>query len=250
MTEPLSSKKAVRLRGRSFLALALSPELPFSEWLAGLDDLARRSTGFFLGRPIILDVAGLKVSRDELASLVEELTRRNVRIMGIEGALPSQLGPGMPPEMRGGRPAGEIEVPEGEEAAAAPSPAGAKAAEAPRAVTVAAVPQSHSLIIEESVRSGQSIIFPEGDVTVLGSVASGAEIIAGGSIHVYGALRGRVLAGSAGNPNARIFCRKLEAELMAIDGLYKTAEDIQPDLVGKPIQAWLEGDALMAASLA
>ena len=106
MTEPLSSKKAVRLRGRSFLALALSPELPFSEWLAGLDDLARRSTGFFLGRPIILDVAGLKVSRDELASLVEELTRRNVRIMGIEGALPSQLGPGMPPEMRGGRPAG------------------------------------------------------------------------------------------------------------------------------------------------
>ncbi len=252
MTEPLSPKKAVRLRGRSFLALALSPELPFSEWLAGLDDLARRSTGFFLGRPIILDVAGLKVGRDELSWLVEELTKRNVRIMGIEGALPSQLGPGMPPEMRGGRAAGDIEVPEGEEASAsaAPSPVGAKAAGAPPAVTVSGVPQAHSLIIEESVRSGQSIIFPEGDVTVLGSVASGAEIIAGGSIHVYGALRGRVLAGSAGNPNARIFCRKLEAELMAIDGLYKTAEDIQPDLVGKPIQAWLEGDALMAASLA
>ena len=109
--------------------------------------------------------------------------------------------------------------------------------------------QPYSLIIEEPVRSGQSIVFPEGDVTVLGSVASGAEIIAGGSIHVYGTLRGRVLAGSAGNPNARIFCRKLEAELIAIDGLYKTAEDMEPNLVGKPVQAWLEGDALMAASL-
>lgn len=250
MTETLSSKKAVRLRGRSFLALVLSPEQPFSEWLHGLDDLARRSTGFFLNRPIVLDVAGLKVTREELSSLVEELTRRNVRIMGIEGALPSLLGPGMPPEMRGGRPAGDIELPEEEVAAPASAKAAPAAPAAPPPLQVSAVGQTHSLIIEESVRSGQQIVFPEGDVTVIGSVASGAEIIAGGSIHVYGAVRGRVLAGSAGNPQARIFCRKLEAELIAIDGLYKTAEDLQSDLIGKPVQAWLEGDALMAASLA
>jgi len=71
------------------------------------------------------------------------------------------------------------------------------------------------------VRSGQSVIFPEGDVTVLGSVGSGAEIVAGGSIHIYGTLRGRAMAGVNGNPAARIYCQKIEAELLAIDGYYR-----------------------------
>ena len=80
-----------------------------------------------------------------------------------------------------------------------------------------AKPKSNSLLLESPVRSGQSI-FSEGDVTVLGSVASGAEIVAGGSIHVYGALRGRAMAGSNGNATSRIFCQKIEAELLAING--------------------------------
>ena len=80
---------------------------------------------------------------------------------------------------------------------------------------------------------------------VIGAVGSGAEIVAGGSIHVYGALRGRAIAGSTGNPQARIFCGKLEAELLAIDGLYKTAEEIDPSLWGRPAQARLEGDAML-----
>ena len=80
-----------------------------------------------------------------------------------------------------------------------------------------AKPKPASLLLESPVRSGQSI-FSEGDVTVLGSVGSGAEIVAGGSIHVYGALRGRAMAGFNGNAAARIFCQKIEAELLAIDG--------------------------------
>ncbi|RYE82822.1 MAG: septum formation inhibitor MinC, partial [Hyphomicrobiales bacterium] len=63
-------------------------------------------------------------------------------------------------------------------------------------------------------------------------------------------MRGRALAGSAGQAGARIFCRKLQAELIAIDGLYKTAEDIEPGLVGQSIQAWLDGDELKTAVLA
>ncbi len=102
-----------------------------------------------------------------------------------------------------------------------------------------------SLLIDSPVRSGQSIIFPEGDVTVVGSVASGAEIVAGGSIHVYGTLRGRAIAGTMGNGRARIFCRKLEAELLAIDGLYQTAEDMDAQLRGRPSRSWLDGDAIM-----
>ena len=106
-----------------------------------------------------------------------------------------------------------------------------------------------SLLIETPVRSGQSIIFPDGDVTVLGSVGSGAEIVAGGSIHVYGTLRGRVMAGTNGNTAARIFCHRIDAELLAIDGFYKTAEDIDPGLRTRPAQAWLESGNLMVAAL-
>jgi len=92
-------------------------------------------------------------------------------------------------------------------------------------------------------------VFPAGDVTVLGSVASGAEIVAGGSIHVYGILRGRALAGSTGNPRARIFCNEIEAELLATDGFYRTAEDLEPSLRSRPIQAWLQDNVMFIAPL-
>ena len=107
-----------------------------------------------------------------------------------------------------------------------------------------------SIIVTQPVRSGQSLVFLEGDVTIVGSVASGAEIVAGGSIHVYGTLRGRAMAGTMGNAAARIFCRKLEAELIAIDGYYKTAEDMGPEFRGKPVQIWLDGEAFKVEALA
>ena len=99
------------------------------------------------------------------------------------------------------------------------------------------------------MRSGQSVVFIEGDVTVLGSVGSGAEIVAGGSIHVYGALRGRAFAGATGNARARIFCHRAEAELLAIDSYYKTADDIEDSLRCRPAQAWLEGGTLQISAM-
>ena len=109
--------------------------------------------------------------------------------------------------------------------------------------------QPASLMIENPVRSGQSVVFIEGDVTVLGSVGSGAEIVAGGSIHVYGALRGRALAGATGNARARIFCQRVEAELLAIDSYYRTADDIEDSLRCRPAQAWLEDGALQVSAM-
>jgi septum site-determining protein MinC len=106
-----------------------------------------------------------------------------------------------------------------------------------------------SLVMDQPVRSGQSVVFEKGDVSIIGSVASGAEVIAGGSIHVYGALRGRAIAGLTGNNRARIFCRRMEAELLAIDGVYQTADDMDAALRGKPVQAWLAGEAMMMATL-
>lgn len=250
MTKVLTDARPIRLKGRSFLALVLSPELPFDGWLARLDDLAARSAGFFLGRPVVLDVENLTIDRSQLQGLIAAFAERNVWIMGVEGARPSLLGPGMPPAMKGGRPASDFEPPAEEALAGMHEAAPPQAAEPVETKGVQQPPRAvQSIIIKEPVRSGQSVIFPEGDVTIVGSVASGAEIVAGGSIHVYGTLRGRALAGSVGNAQARIFCRKLEAELLAIDGLYKTAEDMDRKLRGQAVQFWLEGDAIMAETL-
>jgi septum site-determining protein MinC len=243
MTESITETRPIRLKGRSFLALTLSPELPVEGWLARLDDLAGRSAGFFLGRPVVLDLENVEITKAQLNELIAELGKRNVWIMGIEGARPSLIGPGMPPAMKGGRPGPDFEAPENEaEVAAAAEPVVPE----PRRQPAQPVP---SIIIREPVRSGQSVIFPEGDVTIIGSVASGAEVVAGGSIHIYGTLRGRAMAGSVGNASARIFCRKLEAELLAIDGLYKTAEDMDRKLRGQSVQFWLDGDAIKAETL-
>lgn len=246
MTDVLTKPRPIRLKGRSFLAMALTPELPFEEWLVRLDDLASRSTGFFMRRPVVLDLTGLDIDRPQLRDLIDRLATRNVRIMGIEGARPSLLAADMPPAMADGRPTADIEEPAPEE----PGKAKAATSAAPPPPLPAPPKAVPSIIVTEPVRSGQSLIFTEGDITIIGSVASGAEVIAGGSIHVYGTLRGRAMAGTMGNASARIFCRKLEAELVAIDGYYKTAEDLGPDLRGKAVQLWLEGDTFKSGSLA
>ena len=218
------------------MALVLAPEPPITDWLTELDAQIQRSPTFFQGRPVVVDLSALPMRKQDLAALIEDLQQRDIRLIGIEGADPAWLGSeawGLPPMMTGSRPAGMIEVPDGTNAvppAAEPRPAA-------------------SLLLDRPVRSGQSVIFPEGDVTVIGSVASGAEIIAGGSIHIYGTLRGRAMAGTTGSAGSRIFCRKLEAELLAIDGLYKTADDMEPKLRGKTVQAWLDGDVMVLAAL-
>jgi septum site-determining protein MinC len=92
-------------------------------------------------------------------------------------------------------------------------------------------------------------VYIDGDVTILGSVGSGAEIIAGGSIHVYGTLRGQAMAGATGNPRARIFCHRFEAELLAIGAYYKTADEIEESLRRGPAQAWLDGKTLRISAI-
>jgi septum site-determining protein MinC len=99
------------------------------------------------------------------------------------------------------------------------------------------------------VRSGQQVYADNRDLTVLSTVGAGAEVIADGSIHIYGALRGRALAGAQGNDKARIFCREFHAELVAVAGHYKVLEDIPRELRGKPVQVWLENEELKLAAL-
>lgn len=237
MTIAVRPRPSLRFRGRSFMALVLAPEVPLRDWLEDLDAVSERSPGFFTGRPIIADVSALKPSKSELKFLLAAFKMRNIRIIGLEGAAPENVEPDMPPAINGGKPAGEIEPGVADEAAAAVSAVGYQPG------------SEKTLLIEGSVRSGQSILHPEGDVTVIGSVASGSEIVAGGSIHVYGTLRGRAIAGCTGNSRARIFCRKFEAELIAVDGLYKTADDLGTKFHGQPVQVSLDGDSIILTTL-
>jgi len=228
-------KQAMRLIGRSYMAFVLTPDAPIVEWLTTVDAWLERSPGFFSERSIVLDLTNVTLSRSGIKHLISSLLERGVRVMGLEGANPSELGPELPPLVRSGRVAGEaIEI------APKPDPEHAVAA-APR--------QPASLVLDHPVRSGQTIFFPDGDISVLGSVGSGAEIVAGGSIHVYGTLRGRAMAGSTGNARARIFCQKIEAELLSINGYYRTADEIDQSLRGRPTQAWLDGSVLAITAI-
>jgi len=219
-----TARPSFKFRGGSFHALVVKPESPIDAWLAEVDALLARSPGFFSGKSVVIDVSGLSLTKPTFLSLLDELSRRDIRILGVEGANPSDVDGRVPFLVRG----------QADKSDAAELPAIQSAAPAPVS----------SLLIDAPVRSGQAIVHPDGDVTIVGSVASGAEIVAAGSIHVYGALRGRVLAGAYGNRRARIFCRRLDAELIAIDGHYIVADDVEPHLRKTPVQAWLEGDEL------
>jgi septum site-determining protein MinC len=251
MTE---TRPFIRLRGRSIMALVLTPEAPLPGWLDALDAQIERAPNFFDGRPVIVDVGTLPREAGDVAGLMRDIGARGIHIIGIEGAHPSWSGlePWGRPLPGAGKAGKPIEIPDqvavpswaAEPEPPPPPPLQSGGPALAGQQSASAHPESPSLLVNHSVRSGQLIVFENGDITVLGSVASGAEVVAGGSIHVYGALRGRAIAGLSGGAGARIYCSKLHAELVAIDGVYQTAEDMPPERIGSPSSAWLDGDQM------
>jgi len=236
--EALSLPK-IRVRGRSLMALVLTPEPPFADWFAALDEQMASAPGFFAGRPVVADLAQVMdgVGKDGVPVALEGLSARGLRLIGAEGVRPTLLSgtrwEELPTKLQARDKGRDTELePWADEPPAPPAP------------TIAP-----SLLIDRPVRSGQSVIFDEGDVIVIGALASGAEVIAGGSIHVYGPLRGRAIAGLRFGENARIFCRKLEAEMVGVDQLYRTAEHWGPDLHGKAVQVRSDRGALRLSAL-
>jgi len=226
----------IRIRGRSFMALIVAPEVPVSDWFAALDAQMRASAELFADRPIVADLSAAADGGPEAALiLLDGLEARGLRLVGVEGVDPKVLA-----RSRWDRLATALhgrDAPQPRLAAGAP------------AAPPAPPPIAPSLLIDRAVRSGQSIVFEEGDVTIVGPVASGAEVIAGGSIHVYGALRGRAIAGLRIGGAARIFCRKLEAELVGLDRLYRTAEHWGAALHGRAVQVLCDRGALRLSAL-
>jgi septum site-determining protein MinC len=229
-------RQSLKFRARSYTAFVFAPRAPIADWLMDLDATLERSKSFFTGHAVALDLSAVQLSPNGIAHLGASLEERNIRVLGIEGGESIDTIAGLPPVLRGGRGTQDLDLREPEAATAVDN-------------TPPRREQPSSLLVEEPVRSGQSVAFVEGDVTILGSVASGAEIIAGGSIHIYGTLRGQAMAGVTGNRRARIFCHRFEAELLAIGSYYKTADDIDDSVRSGAIQAWLDGNTLKISAM-
>jgi septum site-determining protein MinC len=229
MNAHVGPAQTFKFRAQSLLAYVLEPVQPLAEWFIELDAWLARSPTFFIARPVILDMAALELNLKEYRDLLSGLARRHVRVMGAENVDRGLVGPHLPPVVSGGR---TIDAPTHRED--------------DTALTAEQIEpeKPNSLIVDGNVRSGQTIVHPHGDVTIIGRVASGAEIVAGGSVHVYGALQGRVIAGVSGSQSARIFCTEARAELLCIGGAYVTAENTNSEMEGRSVEARLDGDEL------
>lgn len=221
---------------------------------AEMRERVQRAPNLFARAAVVLDFGGLSKapSLDEARALVESLRKAGVLPVALAygtreiDALSQQLGLPLLAKFRAQyERAGEAPAP-----ARAPEPPRAtEPPAAPAAAPAAASASAPGLIQATPVRSGQQVYAEQRDLTVLATVGAGAEVLADGSIHIYGALRGRALAGARGNEGARIFCREFHAELVAVAGHYKVMEDIPAELRGKAVQVWLEHGQLKLAAL-
>jgi septum site-determining protein MinC len=219
-------------------------------------DRVKRAPNLFARAAVVLDFGGLTRTPDVATAqaLVDALREAGVLPVALAYGtseieqLSQQLGLPLLAKFRA-----QDERVDGAPAEPAPAPARRDPVPEPAraTATVAAGPNASQpgLVQATPIRSGQQVYADNRDLTVLSAVGAGAEVISDGSIHIYGALRGRALAGAQGYEQARIFCREFHAELVAIAGHYKVSEDIPAALLGKPVQVWLDGDQLRIEAL-
>lgn len=209
-----------------------------------LDELTGRiatAPQFFKNTAICLDLSALETQPEvtALRAVIDAIRRAGLLTAGIaEGpAGVAELGRALSlPVLAGFRAASRQTV-----APAAPA--------APRVVEAPPKAATTGQLHLHPVRSGQRVYARERDLIVTAPVGAGAEVMADGSLHVYGVLRGRAMAGVRGETTARLFCQEFRAELVAIAGVFRVFETLPPELAGQPVQAWLDNDELHFARL-
>lgn len=208
-----------------------------------LAEQIRRSPRFFLNAPVVLDLkdTGEFALAAEFAAAKEILRGHTLTLVGVQNALPAQVDAAAAAGLASFAPNAaqpnrrRPPEPESPESPAAPAPPVREPArEAAR----------RSRLVTQPVRSGTQIYARGADLVVTAAVSPGAEIMADGNIHVYGALRGRALAGAGGDVEARIFCSRFEAELVSIAGHYLVSEQMPAAERGLPVQVALVDDRL------
>lgn len=195
-----------------------------------LTEKIKQAPSFFNNTPVVIDLEAAPDSDEELdfQGLYE--------LLRAHGMVPVGIRNGTPIQQAAARLAGLPTLPESR------ANESTKKADKPQAAP-------RNKIFGHPVRSGQQVYAPEGDLIVLGAVSAGAEVIADGNIHIYGALRGRALAGVRGMLEARIFCQSMEAELVSIAGHYRISEQLGAADHGKAVQIYLAEERLLIEHL-
>jgi len=194
-----------------------------------------RSPRFFLNAPVVLDLkdAGGFATEEAFLDAGDILRRYTLALVGVQNALPEQVTAAAAAGLASFAPnSTQPSRRTGSQSAAAAPVAGAHSA------------RPVARLVNEPVRSGTQIYARGTDLVVTAAVSPGAELVADGHIHVYGALRGRALAGASGDVEARIFCARLEAELVSIAGRYLVNEQLPPEQRGSAVQIALIDDQL------
>jgi len=225
----------------------------FSEDLTAIGNHLRsqieRAPSLFRGAPLAMDLAALESAELDLAGLVELVRGQGIVPVAIRGGndtmrdIADELNLGVLEWTQETVTEPQIA---NQDTAAEPQPAQPKTQAPTPAIRVEKTP---TRLITQPVRSGQHIDARGGDLLVLGTVSAGAEVIADGHIHVYGKLHGRALAGAQGDGEARIFVQSLEAELIAVAGVYMVSEELNEELRGSAAQAYLQGENLVLEAL-
>lgn len=244
-TQTLATVKPLQIRGRTFTAVALHlAGRPDRAFFDALDAKLAQTPLFFDNAPLVIDLEqarGLDDAQD-LEDLVADLRARKLSVFGIQSGTASQS--------QAAAAAGLIALPGGRDVALdRVSRQGSRPEPAPSREQNRETAPQPAKMITQPVRSGQTVFADRGDLVIVGSVGSGAEVIASGNIHIYGRLRGRALAGVNGDTSARIFCHALDAELLAIAGLYRTSENLGADTPRQHVQVWLDDERLRIETL-
>lgn len=193
------------------------------------------SENAYQGALVIIDTT----VEQELISLIQLLIDLDLQPMAvIDGLLGDQARAIQFPVIAADRPLQKIKATKEqvvEHSAAAPANNKAETENSAEKTTISQVTSYH----DEVLRTGQCLVQNQGDIIVNSGINSGSELIASGNIHVYGSVRGRVIAGVGGNTSARIFCHSLEAELVSIAGTYCVSDDIPEDMIKKAVHIYL-----------
>ena len=184
---------------------------------------------FFQSAPLVVNIEELEITPDfdEIKQIIED---EGFVLVGVSGAQDEQT-------REAAKQAGLAVMTAGRSVESA-EPAARQ--ETPAEPVITATRVHHG-----NVRSGQQIYAPGGSLVIIGSVGNGAEVIADDSIHIYGALRGRALAGARGNQQARIYCQQLEPELISIAGTYQVNDALPTEMVNKDVFIRLEQNKLI-----
>ncbi|MES2712088.1 MAG: septum site-determining protein MinC [Pseudomonadota bacterium] len=242
---PQPRAEPFRLRGGNFNLLVLRLlDSRIEAVVPALGDQFKRAPGFLRFAPVVIGLGDLAVPPAEMdfAALVRELKALEIVAIGTTGGTPelrqAAIAAGLPPLRQSG---GDEAPPAGTPAPTVATPAAAPAAPPPPPTPNGSRP---TMIVDQPVRAGQRVWAQGSDLIVTSTVNAGAEVIADGNIHVYGALRGRAIAGGADNLGARIFAQNFDPELVSIAGFYAVREGLGNAPIGRATQVRLAGESL------